>query len=43
MINIGVHLLELILPTTLWIRGNKIAISEFVFKNQWTEENYMSV
>ena len=34
MINIGVHLLELIVPTTSWIRGNKIAISEFVFKSQ---------
>lgn len=34
MINVGVHLLELIVPKTSWIRGNKTAISEFLFKNQ---------
>lgn len=43
MINVRVHLLELILPKTSWIRGNKIAVSEFVFKNQWLGENSMSI
>lgn len=44
IISVWIHLLELILPTTSCIKEElKIAISEFVVRNQWSRENYLAI